>query len=59
LPGDLADRIHLDTGLLHLDQELRQAVAAVFLGRRRRAENRDHVVGDMGREVQILVPLIR
>src|ERR1700742_2102258 len=29
LPGDLADRIHLDARLLHLDQELGQAVTAV------------------------------
>ncbi len=49
LPGDLADRVHLDARLLHLDQELGQAVAAVLLGRRRGAEDRDHVVGDMGR----------
>jgi hypothetical protein len=34
LAGDLADRIHLDARLLHLDQKLRQAVAAVFLRRR-------------------------
>ncbi len=49
LPGDLADRIHLDARLLHLDQKLRQAVTAVFLGRLRGAEDRDHVVGDVRR----------
>ncbi len=34
LPGDLADRIDLDARRLHVDQKLRQAVAAIFLGRR-------------------------
>ena len=49
LAGDLADRVHLDARLLHLDQKLGQAVTAVFLGRLRRPEDRDHVVGDMRR----------
>ena len=34
LPGDLPDRVHLDARLFHLDEELRQAVAAVLFGRR-------------------------
>ena len=49
LPGDLADRVDLDARRLHVDQELRQPVTAVFLGGRRGAEDRDHVVGDMRR----------
>ena len=49
LTGDLADRVHLDARLLHLDQELGETVAAVLLGWRRGAEDRDHVVGDMRR----------
>ena len=47
LAGHLDDRIDRDAGRLHVDQELGEAVAAVLLGRRRGAEQADHVVGDM------------
>ena len=47
IPGDLA-----------VDQELGQPVPAVFLGRRRGAQQRDHVIGIDARSlVQILRPL--
>src|SRR5207253_4914015 len=42
------DRIDLDARRLHVDQKLRQPVAAVFLGRWRGTEDRQHVIGDMG-----------
>src|SRR5262249_30872165 len=43
----LADRVDADARGLHVDQELRQAVAAVVRGRRRSAEEAQHVVGLM------------
>ena len=45
LAADLVDRVDGDAGRLHVDEELREAVAAVLLRRRRGAEQADHVVG--------------
>ena len=47
LARHLVDRIDLDAGRLHVDQELGEAVPAVLPGRRRGAEQPDHIVGDM------------
>ena len=47
LAGHLDDRIDGDARRLHVDEELREAVAAVLLGRRRSAEQAEHVVGDV------------
>ena len=43
--GHEAYRRHLDAGRRHVDQELAQPVTAVGFGRRRGAEQADHVVG--------------
>ena len=42
------DRPCLDARLFHIDQELGQAVTAIFLGRRRGPEQTDHIVRLMG-----------
>jgi hypothetical protein len=47
LAGQLIDRIHRNPRRPHVDQELRQAMTAVLLGRGRGAEQADHVVGDV------------
>ena len=48
LSRHLVDRVDGDARRLHVDQELRQPVPAVFLGGGRRAEQADHVVGVVG-----------
>ena len=47
LSGHLIDRVYRDTRCFHVDQELRQSVAAVFFGRRRGAKQSKHVVCDL------------
>jgi hypothetical protein len=48
LAAHLQDRVDADARRLHVDQELREAVAAVVGGRRRSAEEPQHVVGLVG-----------
>ena len=48
LADHVNDRIDRDARRFHVDQKLCQPVAAVFIGRRRGAEQAEHIVGDMG-----------
>ena len=46
-PGQVDDRPGRDARRLHVDEELGQPMPPVFLGRRRGAQQRDHVIGLM------------